>query len=79
MGSGYRVFGAFEQLRVCEACPNAPSSVCLLQAESPHLFERRVADAKTSRDLAEAGLRELFLLDALDTGVEEVRVINYAC
>jgi hypothetical protein len=43
-----------------------------LQAENHILFARRVSEAKAARTEAEAQLRALFYLDALDAGVEEV-------
>lgn len=41
-------------------------------AEDKQLFERRIAAAKAGRAEAEAQLRELFYLDAIDSGIQEV-------
>ena len=57
------VLGSFRTYLVCTHA---------LQDEDPAVHAQRVAEAKQARLEAEAELRLLFYLDALDPGVEEV-------
>lgn len=63
-----------EQQAAHKTCTNPfiPHHTPCTQAEKPALLDQRVLEAKQARAAAEAELRMLFYLDALDPGVEEV-------